>query len=508
MESDFSLSESQAVLFLQERIADLELALEDRHWLQLTGQADYEFSREGLRRIHEIAQVMYLKNPLIKRGVDVQSYYVFGQGMTLRADDDQVNQVVQKFLNDHHNRAELTTQKAMTAKERELQLSGNIFFVFFVNPATGRVLIRTMPVDEIDDIISNPQDAKDPWLYRRSWVEVRDNNGIEQTLSRTAYYPDWRYQPKARRPEYAGFPVHWNEPVYHLKVGGLSSMKFGVSEVYAAIDWAVAYKSFLEDWATIVRSLSRFAWKLTAVGGQKSIAAAKAKIATTQSTNADETNPPPTTGSVFIQKPGYDLVPIPKSGATVSAEDGRRLMLMVSATMGLPETFFGDVSVGTLATANSLDRPTELKFKDRQSTWSDVFADICQYVVYWAAKAPRGPLAGVVTIQEEEDGTPRLTLPGDQEITIRATFPPILEHDIAQQVSAVTQASETGLIDDETIARMLLTALGEQDVDAALERIASAAEHAAVNATVAAEENKLLEAVRELRQALKEAREI
>jgi hypothetical protein len=31
--------------------------------------------------------------------------------------------------------------------------------------------------------------------------------------------------------------------------------------VYAALDWARAYKEFLEDWASIAKALSRFAWK-------------------------------------------------------------------------------------------------------------------------------------------------------------------------------------------------------------------------------------------------------
>jgi len=36
-------------------------------------------------------------------------------------------------------------------------------------------------------------------------------------------------------------------------------MQFGVSELYAACDWANAYKVFLEKWVTITDALSKFA---------------------------------------------------------------------------------------------------------------------------------------------------------------------------------------------------------------------------------------------------------
>jgi hypothetical protein len=272
----------------------------------------------------------------------------------------------------------------------------------------------------------------------------------------------------------------WDSPVYHVKVGALPDMRFGVSEVYAALDWAKAYTKFLEDWATITRAYSRFAWQLKVPGGATQIAAAKARLNTTVTDSESETNPPPITGSTFISGAGTDMQPVRTAGATVSMEDGRRLMLMVCATVGLPESFFGDVSVGTLATARSLDRPTELKMRNRQSLWEDVFTDIFWYVLERAVRA--GKLAG--TVIDDEDGVPVLDLGQtddgkgnmvDIDATVHVTFPPILEHDIAASVQAIAQAATlggsgalAGVIDQETVSRMLLTALGERDIDATL----------------------------------------
>ena len=59
---------------LTERIAELELALEDSGWLQLGGESLDEFSRDGLTTITRLSRLFYLKNPLVRRGVDVQTY--------------------------------------------------------------------------------------------------------------------------------------------------------------------------------------------------------------------------------------------------------------------------------------------------------------------------------------------------------------------------------------------------------------------------------------------------
>lgn len=459
---------------LVERLAELELALEDQGWRRLTGEDEKEFSRQGLRDINRLARLFYLKNPLIQRGVDVQVHYVFGQGVNVGAENQLVNDVVQVFWDDAKNQAELTSHQSREAKERELQLFGNLFFVFFT-AGNGRVRVRTINVDEIEDIITDPDDAKSPWFYRRVWQQ-QELDG--ESTRHEVLYPDWRYAPKQRGAP-AGFDVRWDTPVYHVRTGGLSDMRFGVSEVYAALDWARAYKEFLEDWATLTRAYSRFAHKLTTPGGKAGVAAAKAKLATTYGNSGTgmETNPAPVVGSTFIAGAGTDISPMRIGGANVSAEDGRRLLLMVAAAVGLPESFFGDVSVGTLATAKSLDRPTELKMRSRQTLWAGVLGNILGYAVLRAVKA--GVLKGTIT--EDDDGTPTIELETDPDTgeprdpTVQVTFPPILEHDIVESISSIVDAATlkgsqpAGTIDERTVSRMLLSALGEPDVDKLLD---------------------------------------
>lgn len=467
---------------LQETVRDLELALDSVDWRRMTHFSRQEFSREGIRQITEIARLFYLKNPLVQRGATVQSLYVWGQGWSVRAKEPKVQEVIDAFLNDSKNQAELTSQQALKQKEIEQQTDANTFLVFFTNRATGRVRVRSIPLEEITDIYCSPDDAKEPWYYRRSWsIETFNENGGIETKTKYAYYPDWQYNPTSKPAEIGGYPVMWDTPVFHIKTGSFSNWKFGVSEIYSSIDWVRAYKEFLEDFASIVRAHRRFAWDVKTPGGKPGIAAAKAKFNTTVGTgtnNAYDNNPPPVTGSAFIHGDNAQLSPVKTAGATVGLEEGRRLALMAFAGMGLPETFFGDVSVGTLATATSLDRPTELAMRDRQIFWQGVFTQIFDYVLLQSLKATRSPLAGMGTaVRTVEEGQIEETVEWSCDCHVDIDFPPIINEGLLEEVQAIVAASTlngqtlAGTVDIITLSRMLLNALGEDDIDEAIEHM-------------------------------------
>ena len=446
---------------LKENLAELELAVDNQGWQRLFGEFEREFSRGGLAQIFRMSRLMFLKNPLVNRAVTLQAIYVWAQGVQITSTDEDVQAVIDAFLADKRNQVELTSHQARTMKEQDLQVLGNLFFAFFVSPADGATVVRTLPPEEIQEIVCNPEDAKEPWFYKRTWtapvLDFASGNTTPKPM--TAYYPDLDYSAAARPNSIGGYPVMWDSPVYHVRVGGLSDMRFGVPETYQSIDWARAYNAFLEDWATIVRAYARFAFKLTSAGGKQGIAAAKAKLGTTYASGSasPETNPAPLVGSTFIAGQGADLQPVKTAGATTSADDARRLLLMVCAGFGMPESFFGDVSVGTLATAKSLDRPTELKFRDRQELWKSVLDTILQYVVARSRSAASGKLRMVGKQSTER-------------APIEIHFPPILEHDIAEQMAAIVSGAtlngspNASTMDRETLSKLILNALGVPNV--------------------------------------------
>ncbi len=463
---------------LQERMVDLELALEDANWMRLMFEGEHEFTRDGLRKIVDLARVMYVKNPLIKRGVMVKALYIWAQGVNVKYKNPELNKILQAFWDDEKNKTELTGHQAQMEKQIDYEVISNIFFVFFVRPSDGRVRVRSLPFEEITEIICDPEDAKSPRFYVRRWTEKNLTTGGRTTSKkRVAYYPDWHYTPKEKPAKIGTVEVMWDTPVYHVKTGGMSGWKFGVSKIYAAIDWARAYKEFLEDVASLMRAYSKFAWKRVTKGGKKAVAAERAKMASTLMSggSSTETNPAPVTGAMAILGEGTDLQPMQVRGAAISPEDGRRLLLMVAAADGLPETYYGDVSVGTFATAKTMDRPTELAMKEGQTTWTDILRNIFNFVVLQAMKATSPiakvkPLGKVVVTEDDGMIEERVQWKDPLAPMLDIDFPPILERDIQASVQSIVTAltlngQQLTLLDEQTATRLILKAIAEDDVD-------------------------------------------
>jgi hypothetical protein len=503
-------------VILKERMAELELALEDRNWLRLAAETNREFSRQGLRAIMMLSRLFYLKNPLINRAVEIQALYVWGQGVSIGAKDEDINKVVQAFMDEPHNRSEMFGHQARRLKEVELHTMGNLLFCFFINASTGAVRLRTIPVDEIQQIHCNPDDAREPWFYERMWspASIDPMSGTPTARPmKTKLYPDWRYAPAQDKlpPEFGNKPIEWDTPVMHVKVGALPDMRFGVPETYAGIDWARAYQEYLQDFCTQARSLARWAWDVTTKGGKAGVDSAKARLGTTAATGSMQmidSNPPPVTASAFIHSDGVTAKPFQTGGMQASLEDGRRIALMVGSAEGIPETMLlADISRGGHATAKTLDRPTELKMSERQALWTDILKDILDYVIDCAALAPNGPLRGKIAV----DSTGPLRILGTQEtITqdvidrhIDVSFPPVLQESVQERIGAIVSAATldgkalAGTIPDvQHLSRMMLQALGEGDIDDLLQKFFP-------DGAPAAEAEKLVQAVAALSEAVK-----
>ena len=452
---------------LQERIAELELALDDVGYERIgDSNFDKQFTKASIDKIAAMARVYWLKNPLIKRAVATQANYVFGQGVDVVAADEDVQTVVDAFMEDSKNRTELTGEQAMLTKETELQVTANLFFTFFTDPLNGATRIRTIPLNEITRIIYNPDDSKEPWYYYRQWQQPKEP-GSQKYEMHQAMYPDINYMPKGGLPKYFnGIEVMALNPVYHVKTNCLSDMEYGVSEIYAAIDWAKAYKDFLEDWYTIVKSLSKFAWKATSKSGSTGMAQAKQVLegAINGGSNPMNSDLPGQAAQVWMSSDNFDLAPMPKSGATVAVDDGRRALLMVCAATGIYEHYFGDPSTGNLATAKAMEQPMLLMFQERQELWTDVFNTILGYVINQSALKPGGKLRGVMSFNDYGESYVDM---GDTDRSVDVKFPPILQEDVNERIDAIVKSvtlsgqTPANTIDLKTATTQMLTALGE-----------------------------------------------
>ncbi len=482
----------ESVAHFKERLWELELALEDRGWVREVTLANLEFSRLGVQQLTRITRIYAIKNPLIKRGAEICSLYVFARGLEIRSEDNTANDVIQTFLD--ANKKELS-HIGLAAKEQSIQTDGSLYFALPAGP-DGQVKVTMIDPLEVMDVITDPDDSSVPRYFLRQWSRLEaEVSAAPQQM--TVWYPAMDYEPDVKLPEIQGKKVNWDMPVLRVKVGCPANWRWGIPPLYASIDWSRAYKDFLEDWSTVQRTLSRFALMVETKGGAGAIAAYNALLNTTFADNSGtqiETNPPPVTGAAHISGPGNKIAPFKSAGSTDSPEQSRRLLLMVAAAQGMPETFYGDASTGSLATAASLDRPTELKFREIQNRWIDALTQLLTYVLRVSSKTPKGrmrealatrgahqirilPMVPRVSVNGIIWEAAKMEKPGDVNLIIK--FPAVLEHDPSIMVDAwahvATMGARTGIcagvVDRRTVAAGMLAEIGYEDTAQLLDDI-------------------------------------
>lgn len=478
MTTDTDLTQYEDYIeILEESLADAQLALEDRGWLQIGASVELLFAPNRLREARRLARVMAIADPLIRRGVNLRVAYVWGSGCTIAARQEEnseqdLNAVVQGFLDDESNQATFTSSQAREELERRLATDGEGYHALVTSPLSGRVQVRVIPTDEVEDIITNPEDRSDPWFYRRQFTTVEIAPGISSPITReltqTILYPAVGYWPKMRPRTIDGLEVQWDKPVVHTAVNRPEGSKFGVGDVFAALPWARGYKDFLEDWAKLVKALSRLAFKATAKG--RNAATVRASMAATALDGSGRAVDP--VGGTVVMGEGQSIEAIGKSGATIDSGSGRPLAAMVAAALDIPVTMLlADPGVtGARATAETLDKPLELIMNMRREVHASLMRKVLGYVIDQAVKAPQGPLKGTRRV-DQVTGREVVELTGGQDRTIDVDWPDLSSTPVDLLVKAVVEADGTQKLPPLTVARLLLVALGVEDVDEVLEEL-------------------------------------
>ncbi len=472
---------------------DIELALQNVEWRRQINLSWLEFSRWGIQQLILISRLYYLKNPICRRLIDVCANYTFALGVEVSSNDDAANEVLEEFF--ARNKAVLG-QNALVNHERSLDTDGNLFFVFFSDKADkGQTTVRSIDATEIADIICDPDDSDVPWYYRRQWDQRNFDTvtGVTRVNQQSAWYPALGYDPDVKPPIINLIPVRWEQPVLHRKTGAVAKWHFGCPRIYPMLDWAREARKFLEACASVRQSLSQIAMTLTTKGGQQAMEGAKQQLSTTVGPAASlwDQNPPAGRGSTFASGPGTKLEAFKTTGAGFSPEDVRQYKLMCCMVKGVPETFLADVSTGNLATAQSLDRPTETMFLQHQEAWREILETIAKYVLGISQGAPSGSLRE--SASKKRDGVKyrireakrnlhsednrriyEKSKPSDEsgDIEVRVEFPNIREGDNALMINAVVQAMTLGNrggqvtgIDEKEGVILLMKLAGVEDAD-------------------------------------------
>ncbi len=414
-----------------------ELALEDAGWLNLSQQSTQLFTENQRIEHIKLSRLYSTKDPLGKQSIRLWTDYTFGSGMTWSISDDApaTKAILEAFWNNPKNKPVLSGRGQRKSSDK-LLIDGDLFFAIFLGPKGDSKIRRIDPL-EMTEILCNPEDSEEIRYYRRYWSDptgkVHDD-----------YYRDWTNEKGEPGLGINGqVDKHTQDAlIYHVAYNTITQR--GNPLLLPALDWMKQYRRFLASRVAIMLALARFAWKTKVMGGQARTDAIKAK------TEGKEIN----AGSQLIENQGSETTPVKQeSGARNAYEDGRQLKLMVSAAVGIPEQYFGDISSGNLATAKTVELPMMKMFQSYQATWRDIYKDINAIVL-------------------SNSGIP------EDKWYVDMDFPPIAPEDVVQMAQSMKEITTIfpEFTESTDVKQQALMVLGINDPQKVLEELDKLAE--------------------------------
>ena len=465
---------------LHQRLSEVDSQLLDLY----IGQLGYDIIGGGLLgygldavaervRAVEEGRRLFKYDVITQWGVSTWTNYGFGETIEIELVDENAAVVFDEFWKADRNSAILADDK-LSQLSNDTLIDGEIFLIYFVG-VDGRTTLRTMPTEEIKEIITLPGDSTTKLWYKREYQE----GGELQVM----YYPDWQiyYSDRERLNEGALPPnarttlemTEENRYTYavvqhvahNLKrpqrnTSSSISMR-GWPLTTAAAPWSKAHKKFREDRATIASAVAMYVNKIQHKGGSRATDALRQRVASSLQTSGVgnyETNPAAAAGSTFIQNEAVDLTRMPlTTGASDAKMDGEALFLMANLALGLFPHYAGAGDAYRLATATAMERPLQMQWSRYQLFWSSQFKIMVKIVL----KAAEG------SVSTFQDYNARVSTDRLVEVDLES---------LSKSIGALYRDTlvplvEIGAIPDNTIKvitanvwRIVLQALGVADV--------------------------------------------
>ena len=353
-------------LLIREATASIEadFALEDEGWINLSAQTgDVILPAERITNL-KLSRLWSAKDPMGKQAIRLWTDYTFGSGMVWSIENEgKTKEVLETFWNSPTNQGILSARGQRKSSDK-LLIDGEIFFALFLG-ANREAKIRWIDPLEITEIITDPDDIEDVKFYRRMWLDRQGK--VHETIYRSTTNLKGESALDA-----IGATVSHNDEalVYHLTYNTITQR--GNPLLLPALIWMKYHRKFLSSRIAIMLALAKFAWKQKVKGGQAAVDQIRAK------THDKEV----AAGSTQVENLGVDTTPIKtETGASAAYQDGRMIKLMIAAAVGIPEQYFGDISIGNLATAKTVELPMMKMFQSYQKVWEDTYKDIDEIIL-------------------------------------------------------------------------------------------------------------------------------
>lgn len=354
------------------------------------------------------SRFMYTYDVITQNAIDLWTDYGFGSRLEIQSKDPAAQVALDDFFHAEKNQCVLG-QREVSDLSKQVLTDGEFFYVFYISKGKTPT-VRVIPTEQIKKIITDPDDASVPLLYKREWATV---DGKQSTL----YYRDWRVggddraaldkilakdtsindlraeiQAKNAATENAeakGHKVKEDEAsafatdIFMMHIAHRKQSGRGWPLMTAGIPWSKAYKNFLQDRASIARTVAMIVDDYTVKGGSTAVEAMRRQMdsSNTSGSGGYETNPKPVAGSSLFKNEAVDFSRRPlTTGAGDAETDGAMLLRQAGQAARMPPHYFGAGEAFRLATATAMEQPVLRAFNRYRRFWDSVWQDVATVI--------------------------------------------------------------------------------------------------------------------------------
>jgi hypothetical protein len=422
-----------------------------------TAEASQAFREQVVRE----SRSLFLTDPVVSFSVDLWTDYAVGSPPNLTTEDEAAQEIWDEFFTSDRNAPVLSDRELHRLSEDQL-VDGEIFFAVFASTVDGLATLRTIPTDQVAEILYDPEDSRVALFYRRDYTTSENDR-------KSLYYPDWHAtdeqlsravlpvgaeradRVRAELQGSAGTDVVVLHAAYR-KIGGR-----GWPLVTSSLDWGRVYKGFLQDRAAVAKAAATWVEKIKAKGGQRAIDQIRQRLGSSipGANDSFERNPPPVAGSTWIENEALSREWMNRPTNAGDAEkDGIALLTQLGLGMKLYPHYLGRGDYYRLATATAMEGPMLKSFNRYQSFWASVWRD----------------MAKIVLLFQEQYGSKSFT---SHECTVSSDA--ILDtspESITAATGALTDLTAAGLVDPvigkqvaNSLLKTMLESIGTQNAD-------------------------------------------
>lgn len=333
---------------------------DDRGWVSVAAPratVGTEHDEIDWQQLQREAYRSYQTNPLAYAIVEQGTNFVLGGGVRVVAEDPRVQKVIDRFWLDSENRMDQRVYAIVT----ELAIFGEQYLRYFVDPESGRTVIRQLDPIAVTAIETLPEDIETPvrYLYRPQTTQIASAGQVEG---------------------------QWIDAgqIDHFRVNHVSNSLRGRSDLAPVLPWLRRYRDWLTDRMRQNKYKGTFLWDVLVRGAdKKQLDALRAEYAAA---------PPESASTLFHNEHEEWKAVQPQIGAGDVRDDGRALRLLIAAGALLPEHYLAEGGNANRATAAEMGLPTLKRMQRRQEFTRWVISRIVDRPIGAAIRAGRlGP---------------------------------------------------------------------------------------------------------------------